>query len=199
MGRKVSGAAAGGGVTDLKTLRVNQANGYARVAGYNASNWVNMDVFWSSQYQASNNSITLESATSYIKVTTQVNVDHGDTWRSGMLGYAVYTTRNSSSGNTYWLGNCAASNYVSGHSTTGANGFSQRLFKPSDHISGLQDGDTVYFAFYFRRQDGGGWNNINNMHTNTESQSNGDCAKAGVKLDLEEVPNDIGGFDWDPA
>ena len=34
---------------------------------------------------------------------------------------------------------------------------------------------------------------------NKESSSNGDCSKAGVKLDLEEVPNDIGGFDWDPA
>ena len=199
MGRKVSGAAGVGGVTDLKTLRVNQANGYANVGGYGQSNWHSMDVFWSGQYGSSNNSITLESATSYIKLTTQVNVDHGDTWRSGMLGYAVYTTRNSSSGGTYWLGNCAATNYISNHSTTGANGFSKRFFKPSDHISGLQDGATVYFAFYFRRQDGGGWNYINNLHTNTESASNGDCAKAGIKMDLEEVPNDDGGFDWDPS
>ena len=37
------------------------------------------------------------------------------------------------------------------------------------------------------------------MHTNTESQSNGDCAKAGIKMDLEEVPNADGGFDWDPS
>ena len=42
-------------------------------------------------------------------------------------------------------------------------------------------------------------NYINNLHTSTENNANGDCAKAGVKLDLEEVPNDIGGFDWDPA
>lgn len=199
MGRTISGAGGSTAVTDLKTLRVNQANGYANCGQYSSSNWHSMDVFWGNQYQASNNSITLESATSYVKVTVQCNMDHGNTWRSGMLSYAVYTTRNGSSGSTYWLGNCAVSCYVDGHSTTGANGFSQRLFKPSDHISGLQDGDTVYLAFYFRRQDGGGMNYINNLHTTGENSSNGDCSKAGVKMDLEEVPSDIGGFDWDPA
>ena len=199
MGRTITGSGGASSVTDIKLLRVNQASGYANVGQYTSSNWHSMDVFWNNQYQSSNNSITLESATSYVKVTVQCNMDHGNSWRSGMLSYAVYTTRNSSSGSTYWLGNCAVSCYVDGHSTTGANGFSQRLFKPSDHISGLQDGDTVYLAFYFRRQDGGGMNYINNLHTSQESASNGDCAKAGVKLDLEEVPNDIGGFDWDPA
>ena len=199
MGRTITSSGGAASVTDIKVLRVNQANGYANCSQYSSSNWHDMNIFWSGQYASNNNSITLESATSYVKVTVQCNMDHGNSWRSGMLGYSVYTTRNSSSGSTYWLGNCAVSCYVDGHSTTGSNGFSQRLFRPSDHISGLQDGDTVYLAFYFRRQDGGGMNYINNLHTSTESASNGDCSKAGVKMDLEEVPSDIGGFDWDPA
>ena len=199
MGRKISGGGGAVAVTDLKTLRVNQANGYASAGQYGTSNWHDMNVFWNGQYSSSNNSITLASATSYIKVTVQCNMDHGDTWRSGQFGYSVYTNRNASSGNTYWLGNCAVSNYIQNHSTTGANGFSQRFFRPSDHISGLQDGDTVYFSLLFRRQDGGGMSYFNNLHTATESASNGDCAKAGFKLDLEEVPSNIAGFDWDPA
>ena len=70
---------------------------------------------------------------------------------------------------------------------------------PADFISGLQDGDTVYFQLYFRRNANGGWNYINNMHTNAESASNGRMSKGGFKFDLEEIPAVIAASDWDPS
>ena len=200
MGRNIAAATAVAGTHDLKTLRVNQANGYANVSQYGSSNWHNFNTFWNNQFQnGANTSITISDATSHIKISTQVTVDHGDTWRSGMIGYAVYTGRNQSSGNTSWLGCCASSNYIQSQNTTGSIGFSQRIFEPAAFISGLQDGDTVYFQLYFRRQNGGGWNYINNMHTDTESASNGRMAKGGFKFDLEEVPAAVAASDWDPS
>jgi len=197
MGRNIT-TTASVTVTDIENLRVNQSSGYANIQSVGNSNWTNWDSYWSGQYSGTNNSIVISSSTSYLKITVQCNVDHGDTWRSGLNAYGIYTTRNGSSGATTYLGTCAVSNFVSGHSTSGANGFSQCLIRPSDYISGLQDGDTVHFVYVFRKQDGGGWFYINNMHTNTESDSNGMMSKAGMKFDIEEIPANIAGADWDP-
>ena len=197
MGRNIT-AATSVTVSDIKKLRVNQASGVVNVQSVGTSNWTNWDSYWSGQYSGSNNSITISSATSYLKITVQANNDHGDTWRSGVNAYGIYTNRNASSGPNTYLGTCAVSNFISGYSTSGSNGFSQCLIRPADYISGLQDGDSVHFVFVFRKQDGGGWYYLNNMHTNTESNSNGVMSKAGMKFDIEEVPLSIAGADWDP-
>lgn len=197
MGRNVSGTAAGSAVVGgNKNLRVNQANGYAGINGQSTSTWYDWNGWWSGQFGVSSLGYTISDATSYIKITTQVNADHGDTWRSGVNKYSISTTRNSTSGPFSKLGFCAASNYISGYSTSGQIGFSQWFGRPADWVGGLQDGDTIYFKFEFMKQNGGGWNYINNQHTNTESASNGVMAKAGLTFNVEEVPASEASADW---
>lgn len=197
MGRNVSGAAAGSAVVGgNKNLRVNQANGYGGVNSYSTGVWHDWNPFWGGQFGVSSLGYTISDATSYIKITTQVNVDHGDTWRSGVNKYSISTTRNSTSGPFSKLGFCASSNYISGYSTSGQIGFSQWFGRPSDWVSGLQDGDTIYFKFEFMKQTSGGWSYVNNQHTNTESASNGVMAKAGLTFNVEEVPASEASADW---
>ena len=197
MGRNISastGSTVDGG---NKNLRVNQANGYAGVNGQSTSVWYDWQGWWSGQFSSSNLGYTISDATSYIKITTQVNVDHGDTWRSGLNKYSIYNSRNSTSGTPLKLGYCASSNYISGYNTTGQIGFSQWFGRPADWISGLQSGDTIYFKFEFMKQNGGGWNYVNNQHTNTESASNGVMSKAGLTFNVEEIPASEASADWD--
>lgn len=196
MGRNISGAAGPAVDGGNKNLRVNQANGYANVASAGTGSWVDWSGWWNGQFGSSNLGYTISDATSYIKITTQVNVDHGDTWRSGLNRYSIYDSRNSTSGTALKLGYCASSNYVSGTSTSGQIGFSQWFGRPADWVSGLQDGDTIYFRFHFMKQTSGGWNHINNQHTNTESASNGVMAKAGLTFNVEEVPASEASADW---
>ena len=197
MGRNLSGAAAGSAVVGgNKNLRCNQASGYANVGGQSGSTWIDWGGWWSNQFSTSNLGYTISDATSYIKITTQVNVDHGDTWRSGLNMYSIFDSRNSTSGTALKLGYCASSNYISGHSITGQIGYSQWFGRPADWVSGLQDGDTIYFKFEFKRQNGGGWNYINNQHTNTESASNGVFSKAGLTFNVEEIPASEASADW---
>ena len=197
MGRNVSGAAAAGAVVGgNKNLRVNQANGYANINSSPTQQWTDWNGWWSGQFGTSSLGYTISDATSYIKITTQVNVDHGDTWRSGLNKYSISTTRNSSGGPFSQLGFCASSNYISGYSTSGQIGFSQWFGRPADWIGGLQNGDTIYFKFEFMKQNSGGWSYINNQHTNTESASNGVMAKAGLTFNGEEVPASEASADW---
>lgn len=197
MGRNISGTAAGSAVVGgNKNLRVNQANGYGGVNSSSTGTWHDWGPWWSGQFAASSLGYTISAATSYIRITTQVNVDHGDTWRSGLNRYSIYNSRNSTSGTAIQLGFCASSNYINGYSTSGQIGFSQWFGRPADWISGLQDGDTIYFKFEFMKQTGGGWNYVNNQHTNTESASNGVMAKAGLTFNVEEVPASEASADW---
>jgi len=196
MGRSISGSTEATVVGGNKNLRVNQANGYGGLNSYGSGSWHDWSPFWSGQFSSSSLGYTISDATSYIKITTQVNVDHGDTWRSGVNKYSISTTRNSSSGPFSKLGFCASSNYIAGHSTTGQIGFSQWFGRPADWISGLQDGDTIYFKFEFMRQTSGGWTYVNNQHTNQESGSNGVMAKAGLTFNVEEVPASEASADW---
>lgn len=196
MGRNISGAPVSTVSGGNKNLRVNQANGYANTSGLSQQQWIDWNGWWSGQFGASSLGYTISDATSYIKLTTQVNVDHGDTWRSGLNRFSIYNSRNSTSGTPQRLGYCASTNYVSGHSTSGQIGFSQWFGRPADWVSGLQDGDTIYFKFEFMRQNGGGWSYINNQHTNTESASDGVMAKAGLTFNVEEVPASEANADW---
>lgn len=196
MGRNLSGAAGPAVVGGNKNLRVNQANGYGGINSSSTGTWHDWNGWWSGQFGASSLGYTISNATSYIRITTQVNVDHGDTWRSGLNRYSIFNSRNSSSGTALQLGFCASSNYISGHSTSGQIGFSQWFGRPADWISGLQDGDTIYFKFEFMKQTNGGWNYVNNQHTSTESASNGVMAKAGLTFNVEEVPASEASADW---
>ena len=197
MGRNLSGAAAGSAVVGgNKNLRVNQANGYGGVNSSSTGTWHDWSGWWSGQFASSSLGYTISDATSYIRITTQVNVDHGDTWRSGLNRYSIYNSRNSTSGTAIQLGFCASSNYINGHSTSGQIGFSQWFGRPADWISGLQDGDTIHFKFEFMKQTSGGWNYVNNQHTNSESASNGVMAKAGLTFNVEEVPASEASADW---
>ena len=199
MGRNITVPGSGGGATvdgGNKNLRVNQANGYGGVSGYSSGTWFDWGGWWSGQFSSSSLGFTISDATSYIKITTQVNADHGDTWRSGLTKYSIYNSRNSTSGTPNKLGYCAASNYINGHNCSGQIGFSQWFGRPADWVGGLQDGDTIYFKFEFMRQTGGGWNNVNNLHVNTESQSNGYMSKAGLAFNVEEIPAAEAAVEW---
>ena len=66
--------------------------------------------------------------------------------------------------------------------------FRNGLVRPADWISGLQDGDTIHFKFEFMKQSVGGWNYVNNQHTNSESASNGVMVKQLVTFNVESVP-----------
>ena len=196
MGRNITSSGGGGATVDggNKNLRVNQANGYGGVAGQNG--WQDWGPWWSGQFASSSLGFTISDATSYIKITTQVNADHGDTWRSGLNKYSIYNSRNSTGGTPMKLGYCASSNYINGHNGSGQIGFSQWFGRPADWVSGLQDGDTIYFKFEFIRQTGGGWNNVNNLQVNGESQTNCHMAKAGLTFNVEEIPSAEAGVDW---
>tara|TARA_Y100001937_G_C7120594_1_gene332377 strand:+ start:1763 stop:2362 length:600 start_codon:yes stop_codon:yes gene_type:complete len=197
MGRNITGSASGGAVDGgNKNLRVNQANGYGGVNGYTNGIWHDYGPWWNGQFGSASLGFTISDATSYIKITTQVHVDHGDTWRSGLNRYSIYNSRNSTSGTPNKLGYCASSNYISGHNGSGQIGFSQWFGRPADWVGGLQDGDIIYFKFEFMRQSGGGWQNINNLQVNFESQSNGFMAKAGLAFNVEEIPAAEAGVDW---
>lgn len=198
MGRSISSVAETA-IVDIKNYRCNQAQGYSNIASLSQATWYGGGSFgYANQFADGNQYLVLSNKDNYIKLTGQITADHGDTWRSGLFSYGLYDSANGISGNITFLASVGSTSYISGSSASNSASFSQTIFRPLDYISGLADGDRVYFAYRFRLQSAGDWQYVNNLQVNSESANNGAYSKGGLAFYAEEIPANLAGADWDP-
>ena len=195
MTRKVLNTVTSAAISDVIKVTSNQADGYANISSQGSSSWFNWSGWWSGQFDQSKY-VTIVNANNYLKCTFQISTDHGDTWRS-MVNRLLYNNQRNGNGGTWIsLGVCGSTNFISGYSTSGDMAIARCVFRPKDVISGLSDGERVYFTVDGRKQDGGGTNYVNNMHINTESASNGYAYRGGFAVYFEEVPESAVSNNW---
>lgn len=195
MSRRILNTSQVSPITDLLGLGTIQVAGYGNIQNQSASTWYDWSGWWSNAFQ--NRYWTLKKEGSILRVSYQVHVDHGDTWRSGVCRISMNDSA-SGTGNWVKLGLVGATNYISGYSTTGAMGYASLLVNPSNIISGATVGTNCYFKYEFRKQNGGGWSYINNFNVNQEGASDGQsgCSVGGLSIFVEELDSRLTANNW---